>query len=64
MLLQNQMVTLKLNTGAEVTAVSEATFKTKTEVILKQPERKLFGSTHQALEAARKEIVWFNPPST
>ena len=49
-LLQNQMVTFKLDTGAEVTAVSEATFKSLTEVVLKQPDRKLFGPTHQALE--------------
>ena len=44
------MVTFKLDTGAEVTAVSEATFKSLTEVVLKQPDRKLFGLTHQALE--------------
>ena len=49
-LLQNKMVTFKLDTGAEVTAVSEATFKSLTEVVLKQPGRKLFGPTHQALE--------------
>ena len=49
-LLQNQMVTFKLDTGAEVAAVSEATFKSLTEVVLKQPDRKLFGPTHQALE--------------
>ena len=47
-LLQNQMVTFKLDTGVEITAVSEAAFKTLTEVILKQPDRKLFGPTHQA----------------
>ena len=50
MLLQNQMVTFKLDTGAEVTAVSEARFKSLTEVVLKQPDRKLFGPTHQALK--------------
>ena len=50
MLLQNQMVTFKLDTGAEVTALSEATFESLTEVVLKQPDRKLFGPTHQALE--------------
>ena len=50
MLLQKQMVTFKLDTGAEVAAVSEATFKSLTEVVLKQPDRKLFSPTHQALE--------------
>ena len=64
MLLQNQMVTFKLDTGAEVTAVSEATFKSLTEVVLKQPDRKLFGTTHQALEVVgefrSKLSVWDN----
>ena len=50
MLLQNQMVTFKLDTGAEVTAVSEAAFKTLIEVVLKHSDRKLFGPSHQALE--------------
>ena len=49
-LLQDQMVTFKLDTGAEVIAVSEATFKSLTEVVLKQPDRKLFCPTHQTLE--------------
>ena len=56
MLLHNQMVTFKLDTPAEVTAVSEATFKTLTEVVLKQPDRKLFSPTHQALEVVREFI--------
>ena len=50
MLLQNQMVTFKLDTGAEVTALSDATFKSLAEVVLKQPDRKLFGPTHKHLK--------------
>ena len=44
------MVTIKLDTGAELATVSEATFKTLTELVLKQPNRNFFGPTHQALK--------------
>ena len=54
MLFQNQIVIFKLDTGAEVTAVFEATFKSLTEVVLKQPDRKLFVPTHQALEVVEE----------
>ena len=44
------MVIFKLDSVAEVTAVSEATFTTLTDVVLNQPDRELFGPTFQALE--------------
>ena len=48
-LLENKTVSFKLDTGAEVTAVSEETFKMLPKTPLKQPEKKLFGPSHQPL---------------
>ena len=45
-----KQIYFKLYTSAEVTAVSEETFKTLPEVILRKPSKNLFGPSHQALE--------------
>ena len=42
-------MSFKLDTGAEVTAVSEETFKMWPQMTLKHPDKKLFGPSHQAL---------------
>ena len=49
LLLENKTVSFKLDTGAEVTAVSEETFKMWPQMTLKHPDKKLFGPSHQAL---------------
>ena len=46
---QDKKVIFKLDTGAEVTAISEDTFKKLPRVALRHPAKKLFGPTHQAL---------------
>ena len=46
LLLENKTVSFKLDTGAEVTAVSEETFKMWPQVTLKHPDKKLFGPSH------------------
>ena len=49
--LQDQEVQFKLDTGAEVTAISEETYKKlATKSSLKKPTKDLFGPTHQALD--------------
>lgn len=48
-LLQKKEVSFKLDTGAEVTAISEETFRILPEMVLKPPNKKLFGPTHQPL---------------
>ena len=48
--LYGKQISFKLDTGAEVTAVPEETFKTLPEVVLRKPSKKLFGPSHQALE--------------
>ena len=57
----NETVSFKLDTGAEVTAVSEETFKMVPETPLKQPEKKLFGSSHQISQASFCIHTWVIP---
>ena len=48
--LENQEISFKLDTGAEVTAISEGAFKELQNVSLQSPSKILFGPTHKALK--------------
>ena len=49
-LVGDSKVTFKLDTGAEVTAITEETFKKLGEISLMRPLKALYGSAHQPLE--------------
>ena len=49
-----RVITFKLDTGAEVTAISEATWRTLGKPPLGAPNKQLYGPAHQALEVMGK----------
>ena len=48
--LEDKEVTFKLDTGAEVTAISEKSYNTLKRVTLKSPSKSLFGPTHNSIQ--------------
>ena len=48
--LENREMSFKLDTGAEVTAISEGAFKELQNITLQSPSKILFGPTHKALK--------------
>ena len=48
--LGNKVIMFKLDTGAEVTAISEQEFQTMKDISLEKPSKVLYGPAHQALD--------------
>ena len=54
--MDGQSIDFKLDTGAEVTAISELTFQTLKHQVLQKPDKLLYGPSRQALGVAGKFI--------